>query len=227
MLGDFKLVNILEGTEVIVELKACQCSVNYDQNGKIQSFQHDQRAMTHTDRQIFTWKSQWDFIWTKFDSDRALLLARDLIPSHWWNAPLQAHHTDRLDWPLERIGDLSNYIINESSPRQLIKDLHRILNLAKTRHGSYNAQTTIPIGEIYKGTAKESRFEMERAEDDNESTIRVAKDDCDERDLLSKYTEWVFHQQRKGLGSSNLPQLRGSSFEQSMADAIQELCRRR
>ena len=145
---------------------------------------------------------------------------------YWWNVSLQAYLIDRLNWFLKRIGELSNYIINESSSRYFIKNLHRIFNLIKIKQGFYNAQSTIFIEKIYKKTAKESCFEMKSAENDIESIIRVAKNDCDKRDFFSKYTEWVFHQKRKKFESSNFFQLRNNFFEQFMTNAIHELCRR-
>ena len=81
-------MNIAKNIEIIVKLKTHQCVVDYDQK-KIRNFRHCQRFMNIKNKSIFIWKSQWNFIWIKFDNDRVLFLTRDFIFVYWWNVSMK------------------------------------------------------------------------------------------------------------------------------------------
>ena len=62
-------------------------------------------------------------------------------------------------------------------------------------------------------------------DDKNESIIRIAKNEFDERNFFNKYSKWNFHHMKKKFKLSNLFQLRDVFFEQFMTKTIHELCR--
>ena len=82
-------------------------------------------------RDIFSWKAQWDFLFTVVTlnetarTSRAFLISRDAIPHEWWTAEYEEQKW--LEWPRERALELARYNINIWRPRQLVSKAESIL----------------------------------------------------------------------------------------------------
>ena len=99
LFGDFAFVHKPTGVEVIVEAKGKHCY--YDLEGEATYMHHHQYVKGFDGRMIFSWRVQWDFLFTEHISeDKALFLPRDLIPKDWWNA--SSGSGKMLKWPTEK-----------------------------------------------------------------------------------------------------------------------------
>lgn len=224
ILGDFKLVHLNDGSMIYVEVKECQCKVKYNDKGRICRMQHCQGALGYTERQVFSWKSSWDFMWTTIDGeDQALFLPRDIIPRNWWNAPLPSSEEDmyNLEWPTDKIAMLKKYVVNRAKPSRLAGDMEHILSHTMVSQGSYKARTEIPIEELSIG----SSIELSSSEKTNIMEASSISSEIKEHDPYTKQHVWPFSRFRKGFGSADQHQNRGTSYEAFASEAVTELCR--
>ena len=202
--GDFKIVHLLTGEESFVEAKTLHCRVEAVGSGTL-LLQHSQTCLPDPDRAVFTWRAQWDYLYTHVASDssseHALFVPRDKIPKSWWNRPL-SEGTVWLDWPVDHPDKFEKYLVNRSSDARLVHDMEKILATNSAR-----AQEPISIASVAAATLTE----MDRPE--TPSFFR------EERWNTSIY--------RRGHGSAAHHTLRGDTYHGWASEVLLELCRAR
>ena len=141
LLGDFKLVNILEPSQVtFVELKAKHCErISGSENGLV-TFRHLQTLLGFTSRPLFTWRANWDYLLTILDNDSALFIPRDQVPILWWNVPLEDDKV-WLYWTMQE-AEVSNYLVLRE-PTALVSGMERAL-----RKNGWEASNAIPLAPL-------------------------------------------------------------------------------
>lgn len=146
--GDFKFVEKSTGVEMIVETKGGHCIFNLDQEeGGFMN--HVQYPYGVRGRLIFSWKAQWDYIYTTnalCNKDEALFIPRDVIPPTWWNA--RPPHDQRLTWPSDHLDVLRQFIVHLTPCSQLVADIEGILRMRKRLTGSMQAQHPVQLKSI-------------------------------------------------------------------------------
>ena len=196
--GDFKIIYTEDGVRraVFVEMKSEHCRVSGDM------LEHAQAALGYTQRAIFTWKANWDYIFTHIDQDRAILIPRDEIPKEWWNAAISTDRSFQLQWPAQK--PFEHYMIDLSSKRGSVRDLEGVLRRRQSETGSMRAQNTIDI---------------------DVDTDRV-DDESDDHDLRPQ-SKWSTRGFQRGFGSHLHEKLRGATYEVWASEALLKLCRQR
>lgn len=195
-----------------MEAKNSQCDFRLDEEQEC-FVQH--RMGLHS-RYIFSWKAQWDFLYTQNLAHEAptaaLLLPRSLIPDAWWNA--DAAINDLLEWPQETVHVARDYVVDLTSGRQLVADFERVLGLTQRRTGSMKALTQVPLSSS-----------TDPLVEDLAGTTAV-EESTFEGDVLRAH-RWTSERYRRGFGSSVHEDLRGKTYEFWQAECLTELCRRR
>lgn len=218
LLGDMKLVHLETEMEIIIECKDKHCEIIPSDAHSI--IHHAQSCLGFTGKGIFTWKAQWDWIFTTIGAERALFLPRDNIPLEWWNAPMDGTSTHpKLQWRLHQ-DRLREYTIDLTSDDQLVSDIERALDAYAVKGHSVKAQKPIPIGLISE--------DPEDPEDgDTEGFTSVgglaAGDKGGPAALSAK--DWSTSHYRRGFGSTAHPELRGPTYEAWASEALLEICR--
>ena len=222
LFGDFKITQISTGIEIIVEIKADHCV--YAPNKEIPHMRHSQLSMGFTNRHIFTWKTQWDFLYTTTTKNRqqALFLPRDLIPPTWWNAtPDNSGGT--LEWPSTDVDILKDYTVDLASDYQLVTDIERVLCSTKRQRTSMKPQRSVPSAVRHVEPPTEVCVEGPN----HGNLVGRAEDIVSRSGLNPRWRRWSSSQYQRGFGSNLHEQCRGKSYELWAAEALTELFRRR
>lgn len=205
--ADCKLVSIPGGEEIIVECKIGQYRIKSDGPSRPRTLQH-MKATRVADRMIFTWRSQWDYIYTKHSRSRkALFIPRDRIPKKWWNQPSSEGSGDWLQWPAT--DDFARYEIDIGTDQSLVKGIERILE-----GNPLKAMDPIPLAHV----SPESMSETDTRADTSQQM------GLGERLSAGNWYENGFD---RGFGSHNHGSIRAESYRVWAAEALSELCRSR
>ena len=230
LLGDFKIVSSASyGLEppvessrsssgevaIFVEAKVLHCkTVRDDQTNQLHLL-HAQSSMCYTERPIFTWKAQWDYIYTTLGSgsEQALFIPRDKIPKAWWNAAVAENQVVTaedevwLHWYSE---DWKAYLVDTLADDRLVRDVERILD-----NNRWKAQDRVPLDTI----APEALIET--------NTRAVAKDaKGDTQDDSKRRQEfWSSAGFDRGFGSYAHKVLRGETYQIWAAENLIRLSR--
>lgn len=204
LFGDCKLVNVGNDQEQFIECKSGSCQFEYDAEGRPCVLRHYQSRLGFSDVQIFTWKCQWDFLYTVAESSGisrprhiAAFIPRDEIPQSWWNAPLeddQAIETSHysLSWTVDEDRSFRDFVIEDLEDTSHL--VRRIIDIVE-EHGS--AQGPVPMAPIASKTLEEVH-------------------DVDERKQLAK----------DDASLQPLPTPRGSTYQNIAAQALMQVCRK-
>ena len=205
LLGDCKLVSIPTGKEIIVECKTGHCELKREDGHGSWCLLHQGYA-SGSAKLIFSWRSQWDYLYTKLArSQDALFVPRDRIPKRWWNYP--PSKGGWLQWPATE--GWAWYKIDGRTNESLVTGMERILE----RH-PWKATEPIPLAPL----SPESMTEIDsRAHPDQHGGVT-------ERLSTGRRYENGFD---KGLGSHHHEMLRAESYSVWAAEALMELCRLR
>ncbi|KAL8636811.1 MAG: hypothetical protein Q9226_009206, partial [Calogaya cf. arnoldii] len=135
-LGDFKIVDLLHGTETFVEAKLNACKWRLKEAGSSNYMGHNHLTFNEDgeERFVFSWKAQWDYLYTVWEG-KALFIPRDLFPSTFWLDRTSA----RLYWPADGLDSLYDCALDLGSASTMVEKIERIL------HTSGKAQKQIPI----------------------------------------------------------------------------------
>ena len=131
--GDFKILHRTSGVESHIEEKTDHCRLVRDKETGNLVLQHLQSSCGYTDRPVFTWKAQWDFLYASIIPDpgdlgasQALFVPRDRIPKSWWNHPL-ADDATWLTWPIAHTYPFEEYLV-DTTLRRVVDGMERILD---------------------------------------------------------------------------------------------------
>ncbi|KAL8762040.1 MAG: hypothetical protein Q9184_001887 [Pyrenodesmia sp. 2 TL-2023] len=235
--GDFKLVQKSTGTELLVEAKKCHCSFSLDR-GKKGFMTHQQYSCGVDERYIFSWKAQWDYLYTLNENEtEALFIPRDIIPPSWWNYPSRT-----VDWPTAQIDDLRQYVVRLKPRARLLDDMERIL---QTRQKTHSLKALDPIETetlLLEPLTEHKASGYDRAEDvppplpvetvcePDMAEPGLAEDSDSSTEETKSYADpahgWRLHDYRRGFGSDQHAQGRGDTYESWAAEAMNEICRR-
>ena len=238
--GDFKFLQQPSGAQIIVEVKKMHCAFDLNQ-GKHSFMTHEQYALGFAAKKlIFSYKAQWDYIYTTNELDRktALLIPRDMIPRSFWNA--RPPMGQRLVWPTDSLGDLKKCVVHVEPHSQMVKDMESILDAVGCQTQSVKAQRPLPYD---PSVINESdTVEGEGVEQDwglGLLSASIAEDtvtphgDCgieskpgtvSKRPRQKRHT-WSPQDYERGFGSHLHPELRGKSYEAWAAGALIEMFR--
>ena len=205
LLGDCKLVSLPTGDEIIIECKTGHCRLGQTDVPGVWRLLHAGCASASA-RLIFTWRSQWDYLYTKLaESHDALFIPRDRIPKGWWNYP--ASKGEWLQWPATE--EWTRYKINGRTNKSLITGMERILE-----SNPWKATEPIPLAHL----SPEAMTEIDsRGHPDQHGDVA---------EHLST-GRWYKNGFDRGLGSYHHKVLRGESYSVWAAEALMELCRLR
>lgn len=85
--GDFRITHVLTDEDSFVEAKSLHCRIVQVANTGSLLLQHSQTSLSSSNRAVFTWRSQWDYLYTHISSDlgpkQAFFVPRDKIPKSW------------------------------------------------------------------------------------------------------------------------------------------------
>ncbi|KAL9034962.1 MAG: hypothetical protein Q9180_005116 [Flavoplaca navasiana] len=153
--GDMKLVHNATGTEILVEVKKghCDFTLGEELEPSQRYMKHGQDVRGLRDKQVFSWKAPWDYIYTVQERSKrreeALFIPRDKIPKSWWNQiPLGADDYN-LAWPANNIETVRQYVVDLRSPNSIATDIKRIIILTLDQTKSIKAQDDITIKKIH------------------------------------------------------------------------------
>ena len=91
--------------------------------------QHSQNSMLFSTRAVFTWRAQWDILYSHVnDRDQALFVPRDKIPKNWWNVPL-SDEVVWLDWPADHPESFRRYLVDRTTDARLVRDIEESLDV--------------------------------------------------------------------------------------------------
>lgn len=220
LLGDLKFVDVTNGAEYFVETKKNHWNIIEDEKTGSSIWRHSQAAMGFHERPIFTWKAQWDFLYTtqKFQRKpqdwRAFLIPRDEIPIHWWNTPLQRNGPTWLDWPSKGVHSLDDYAVDLTADDLLVRDITKIL---ETRR---KARNPINMAQLHDWSSSEISTSLSDIDTHPEYTGNDVDDEPRE-------VAWSSSDYRRGFGSFDHPQLRGSTYDVWTAAVVMEICRQK
>ena len=205
LLGDCKLVSIPTGDEIIVECKTGHCRLGRTNGPKVRRLLHAGYQMA-SQKLIFTWRSQWDYLYTKLSrSHEALFIPRDRIPKGWWNYPNPKR--EWLQWPATE--GWVRYKIDGHTNESLVTGMEEILE-----SNPWKATEPISLAHL----SPESMIEIDsRAHPDRHGGV-------DENRSTGRWYKDGFN---RGLGSHHHKVLRGESYSVWAAEALLELCRLR
>ena len=203
VLGDFKITHLSTEEEIHVEAKILHCRLSYVASTGFLLLQHSQTCLSSSDRAVFTWRAQWDYLYTHVSSElgskQALFVPRDKIPKTWWNAPLSGE-TVWLDWPDDH--SFQRYLVNTTTNEGLVHGIEEILATNPIK-----AQEPVPMALL-----------------DPANLIEV--------DTRPEVTQSFFHEEgwdsrgfRRGHGSAAHSELRGETYHMWASEVLLELCR--
>ena len=207
VLGDFKIIHRFTGEESHVEEKTDHCRlVRGEETGGF-LLQHSQKSCGSSDRAVFTWKAQWDFLYASVISSsgpsQALFVPRDKIPKSWWNHPL-SNEDVWLTWSTAHTHPVEEYLINTTSDRRLVYGMERILN-----QNPKKAQEPIKMAFMEPAALLETNTRP----NDNQPAFAGE--------------HWNSSTYRRGHGSAAHPGLKGESYHLWASEVLLELCRAR
>ncbi len=211
MLGDFKIAHLQTGEFSHVEDKILHCEVIYVEETEAYSLRHAQTCLMSPERAVFTWKAQWDYLYShinfnsNFGPKQALFVPRDKIPKSWWNVPL-SDATVWLKWPADHSESFREYIVDTSANARLVRDMERILTANPAK-----AQAPVKVTEM--ALLADSLTEAEPTASAAESFLAEEK--------------WDSSSFRRGHGSPAHPELRGDTYLAWASEVLLELCRQR
>ncbi|KAL8799106.1 MAG: hypothetical protein Q9182_006139 [Xanthomendoza sp. 2 TL-2023] len=238
LLADFKLVDLRDGTQIFVEAKLGQCAFVLGNKKSSNYMYHMQYTQTTANegRLVFTWKVQWDFLYTEF-GHQALFIPRDMIPSTFWQERTNA----KVWWPEDTLDSLRSFVVNQSSASQMVADMERILSTLKSRKFTVKALEEIPVTPYYDEPLNELLFDSSEPEVPSLSDL-LPRHVMSPGGVLPQQNDifpladvvpsgrfghgWNSKHYRRGFGSPHHPQLRGSTYESWASEALMELCRK-
>ena len=101
-------------------------------------------------RAIFTWRAQWDFLYSHvIDQHQVLFVPRDKIPKNWWNVPI-SDEVVWLDWPADHPESFHKYLV-DTSPVRLVRGIEKSLEV-----NSAKAQEPILMASITSASLSET-----------------------------------------------------------------------
>lgn len=204
LFGDCKLINVNNDKELFIECKSNHCQFENDAEGRPHVLRHLQTRLGFSGLQIFTWKCQWDYLYTVARSsgtshprNMAAFIPRDRIPQSWWNAPLeddQAIETPRysLSWAINEESSFRDFIIEDLQDTG--RWVRRMTDIVQ-KYGS--AQGTVPMAPIASKTLEEVHTKPE--------SKQAAEDEA---------------------VPTPLPTPRGSTYQNLAAQALMQVCRK-
>ena len=202
--GDFKIAHLGTGTESFVEAKSLHCRIQKIKETGRFLLQHSQTCLPSPTRAIFTWRAQWDFLYSHVnDGDQALFVPRDKIPKNWWNFPL-SDEVVWLDWPADHTESFSDYLVDRTADARLVRDIERSLGA-----NSAKAQEPIPMAYITSASLTET---------DTEPEITAS---------FFREEHWNSSTYRRGYGSAAHTELKGDTYHVWASEVLLELCRAR
>ena len=224
LFADFKFVHKVSNVEVMVEIKSQHCWFELKEEDAY--MRHAQHAVG-LGRNIFSWRVQWDFLYTLPKQGRwALFLPRDLIPDDWWNrAPSPG---TELEWPAQDVHVLKHYTVDLSSAFSTVTDFERILDRAQ-RQGSMRAVLPAPAAPVQL-RLRNSAFAHTEIDDVPNEKTEVAEDEparAQDGEATYRMRQWSSRLYQRGFGSCDHEELRGDTYEVWAAEALTELCRNR
>ncbi len=212
--GDFKLVEKSTGTEIMVEVKRQHCNFQLEP-GQINFMEHHQFCCGVDERYAFSWKAQWDFIYTTDPSmTKALFIPRDAIPLTWWNRPAA-----KVIWPQTDIESLRQYQVHLEPSSRLLNDIEKILHTRRQTH-SLKAQNPIKTDMILLEPLAERTVLDDNTFSEPEMNYNL------QAPASTAARGWPTAGYRRGFGSSMHMTGRDKSYEAWAADALTEVCRR-
>lgn len=171
--------------------------------------QHTQDRMGHRPGLIFSWKAQWDYLYTDVETNsrvkEALFIPRDAVPEAWWNSPGQ---DGKLDWASHTDCDIEDFVVSTADDSRLCRDIENILS--RYDPGLWKAAHRIPVETI-----------ADVVDDDTVAEI-IEPDGPPPNEPRVEFSTRGF---RRGFGSSLHRQIRGNTYQVWAAEALQELCR--
>ncbi|KAL9035157.1 MAG: hypothetical protein Q9180_005010 [Flavoplaca navasiana] len=223
--ADFKFFQESTGLKIFVEAKKSHCKFNLDVGAA--SFMSHAQWDSKMERLVFSWKAQWDFLYTLDIHERqALFIPRDFIPQTFWNArPCTAD--EWLDWPIDDLDMLRECVVRVTNDRQLAIDMERILDMTERRTRSMKAQNPIPIkSSVAEMTAQMREVEADELEENDEPTLPTRQAiNLDDLDIEDTPTSFDHRDYQRGFGSHLHEEGRGLTYENWAKEALIELCR--
>ena len=237
-LGDMRLIDKITGEEVFVELKLGHCGLVRREHSRLNVLWHLQAACGQK-RPIFSWKAQWDYIFTVTSTRQTgYFLPRDDIPTSWWNASCFVGKP-KAPRRLEMSKGFQEFAIDLHSGLQSVQHMERILSTRQSKTGSMRARTVIPItqpsyqigeedAEDEEGEESEEDAEDEEGEEGEEG---VEGEEGEEEREGGREPEvkqgWATSGYRRGFGSTAHPELRGTTYDAWVSEVLTERCRAR
>lgn len=256
MIGDCKIIDIITGEEIFVELKGAHCRIVGDTSPVIH---HQQFCVFGSElRSLFCWKAQWDFLYTWPNLSPkwkhiVLFIPRDEVPRSWWN-PENGRRSYR-EWPGSS-EIVTKYSVDLTSPKKFVAGIERILHSRMQNGKSFKAQNPIPVAPLLHGeelhdnvdgTALESHADMVTTEEivngvanvdrvateENVAPIAsLARPEELEGSVAGAATNVTSQglwssSYRRGFGSSLHTHIKQGTCQAWPAEALMELCRKR
>ena len=202
--GDFKIAHLGTGTESFVEAKTLHCRIRKIRETGGFLLQHLQTSMSSSTRAIFTWRAQWDFLYSHVDGrDQALFVPRDKIPKNWWNVPL-SDEAVWLDWPADHPESFHRYLVDRTPDARLVRDIEQSLDV-----NSAKAQEPIPMAYITSASLTET---------DTPPDITAS---------FFREEYWNSSTYQRGYGSAAHTELKGDTYHVWASEVLLEMCRAR
>ena len=127
---DMKIVSLKDEEKIFVELKSKHFRKKLDFDFEIEVFEHDQKNVEMSDKSVFVYKMQWDYLYSiiKHNSNfsQMLFASRDLIFFFWWNASVNVKN-EMLQWSVNHKIAAKKFIIDTSDSKHLIKKMIAII----------------------------------------------------------------------------------------------------
>ena len=222
--GDMKLVYNTTGTEILVEVKKdhCDFALGEELEPSQRYMKHGQDVRGLRDRQVFSWKAPWDYIYTVQGRgkrrEEALFIPRDMIPQSWWNnTPLGTEDFD-LDWPADDIETVRQYVVDLRSPNSIAMDIERIIILTLDQTNSMKAQNDITIEKIHIQLLSEPQVAERHSMIDDPGGF----DPAQELNTTQCWSSLGYH---RGFGSQLHGQCRGEVYEAWSAEVLTQVFR--
>ncbi|KAL8692789.1 MAG: hypothetical protein Q9218_002260 [Villophora microphyllina] len=210
--GDCTFLDSKTGEKVFVELKSAYCRIKHGLQPAIEHRQQvfwTRRGSKSLYHPIFSWKAQWDFLYTMTASrTEVLLIPRDRIPDSWWNR--LARDDEWFEWPLESSAQaLEDFSVALGSPDRFVADIERILLCSATNGKSMRAQ--IPIAVVPPPSVEALEAIL-----DNDGSLEHG---------IAREAYWS-SSYRRGFGTAEHGAPRKSACQNWAAEALMEMCRR-
>lgn len=215
LLGDFKIEKTAQPRDpVFVEHKLNHIfiTMQYD-NSEDVLIKHQQAALGFTNRIIFEYRCQWDYLFTA-RPPFALFIHRDDIPLHWWNAPAG----EMLSWRMEK-QVYDRQVLNLQKIEEVVSRMTAILE-----DRNANATKAIPLPSMRESMELVAGGTADHAgEDGDEAAIDEppveASPSQEKRDRLRA------RRLTNGFGDRSEPNPRGNVYQQWAAHALMAACR--